>query len=741
MHRWSVVVGVALVAFAATAAALSLGRLRGTPLLGRGLDVSVQTILEAQEALPEVNCLSADIFYGETRVSPSLISVVPERAASGEARIRIRASSIVDEPVVTLYLRSSCGSSVSRRYVLLSDTVSEVEQPIVIIAPSSIPRVVPPMPAATSASPSMVPQSRRDAASAEAAVIANEQKAQRAAQRAAQRQARREARESQAPSSEATVRLPLNAPVELRGPVVRKTEKAPSSKPRLKLDLLDLTSQDLNLRGSAELSSQPSTDAAVRGQAQALWRALNASPEDAQRDVQRLEKLEAQMQTALEQSKRQSQDIASLSTDLQAAQRARYLNPFTILLGLLSIVAIGLSVWLWRRNSSPDHPWWSNALVRDKIDDEDERHWRHLSDEANQDVDFGLSSEKERPEVAGGGRSFDDGSGSGEKALKFTQRATGPVKFEPVTKVGTLSTGKIKPIGSSAGMGKRGDMGPVDTTPPPSLLSKPAGKGAPKLSPASRNFGHSDFAHSNFASSRLVATEELFDVQEQADFFMSLDQPDQAIEVLKNHITDNVETSALAYMDLFDIYSRTGREAAYQSLREEFNRVFNAQVPEFASYSNQSMGLEEYPEILEAIQKAWPHPQEALEAIEESIFRQPDLLQQPFDMLAYRELMLLYAMTKDLVKTHSMDSMLPTISAIKGAIAGYSGLPDNGLGIDLDLLAKPQDASSADPMIAFPGVATDGKEELSPLPDGLDFDLTELDGLGSFKLPGENKKT
>jgi hypothetical protein len=91
--------------------------------------------------------------------------------------------------------------------------------------------------------------------------------------------------------------------------------------------------------------------------------------------------------------------------------------------------------------------------------------------------------------------------------------------------------------------------------------------------------GYSDFANSNFASSRLVSTEELFDIQEQADFFMSLDQPEQAIAVLKNHITDNVETSALAYMDLFDIYHRTNREADYQELREEFNRVFNAQVP------------------------------------------------------------------------------------------------------------------------------------------------------------------
>ncbi|NJM43513.1 MAG: hypothetical protein HC858_05185 [Brachymonas sp.] len=123
--------GVLLLIGASAAQALSLGRVRGAVLLGRGLDLNVQTLLDTQESLPESNCLAAEIFYGDTRVSPNSVSLSALRSASGEAQIRVRSSVAVDEPVVTVYLRSTCGASVSRRYVLLADTLTEAETQMV----------------------------------------------------------------------------------------------------------------------------------------------------------------------------------------------------------------------------------------------------------------------------------------------------------------------------------------------------------------------------------------------------------------------------------------------------------------------------------------------------------------------------------------------------------------------------------------------------------------------------------
>ncbi|MDO8941537.1 MAG: tetratricopeptide repeat protein, partial [Desulfobacterales bacterium] len=162
-----------------------------------------------------------------------------------------------------------------------------------------------------------------------------------------------------------------------------------------------------------------------------------------------------------------------------------------------------------------------------------------------------------------------------------------------------------------------------------------------------------DFQVSLPGSSRAVNAEELFDIQQQADFFISLGQYDQAIEVLKNHISDNVETSALAYLDLLKIYHTLDRRDDYDALREDFNKVFNAQVPEFENFSNQSSGLEAYQSALSRIEALWPSPK-VLEIIEESIFRKPGSGDgEAFDLEAYRELLLLYAMAKDVVDRRS----------------------------------------------------------------------------------------
>lgn len=723
MKRWQVFIGVGLLLASSLAAALSLGRVRGTPLLGRGLDVAVQSSLAAQESMPEATCFAVELFYGDSRVSPSAISVVPERSAAGEWRIRIRSSVVVDEPVVTLFVRTSCGPSVSRRYVLLAELLTETDTPVALssaAAPATSATPAPPIPLSPS-----VPSTRRDdpqpSSTAPNASTGRMSRQERAAQRA-RNKAEREASAASVPSAAVAGTAAAKAERSLRsGKPPSASANAAKTKPRLQLDLLDLSSLEPNLRQSFELSIEPSSDAAVRAQALALWRSLNATPEDALRDSQRLEALEAQMRQSLEQGKRQSQDIAALTTQLQAAQRERYFNPFTWALSLLTLIALGLSIWLWRRQAQDDRPWWRGAAASHG-EQQEEQLWNHLNEEMMQDVDVGLVNSTP---VSDSGSSNPDSAG---QALNTSSRNTNlPEHSARKAAVGVSSSDKAKTKTlSTVSPNHRGMARFEDTKPPASLDQNLAAKKALLL--PDRDMGYSDFANSNFASSRLVSTEELFDIQEQADFFMSLDQPEQAIAVLKNHITDNVETSALAYMDLFDIYHRTGREDDYQQLREEFNRVFNAQVPEFSNYSDQSMGLEEYPQAMQAIMLAWPRPQEALDLIEEYIFRQPDPQQQPFDMLAYRELMLMYAMTKDLVKSQSAESMLPTIAALKDAISGKPAASDDlGISFDLDNLALPAQLTESGPASSPPQTQQAESGSMGKDLPSLDFDLSQMD--------------
>jgi tetratricopeptide (TPR) repeat protein len=158
-----------------------------------------------------------------------------------------------------------------------------------------------------------------------------------------------------------------------------------------------------------------------------------------------------------------------------------------------------------------------------------------------------------------------------------------------------------------------------------------------------------DFQGSLSGGGRAVKVEELLDVQQQADFFLSLGQYEQAIATLRNHISDNVETSALAYLDLLKVFHMQGRKKDYELVRKEFNAAFNSEVPEFAAFGKQTKGLITYESVMPRIVSLWP-TEEVLEFIEESIFRKPGQGNDPFDLEAYDELLMLYVVAKDIVK-------------------------------------------------------------------------------------------
>ncbi|MGJ7486702.1 hypothetical protein ACSFA2_15690 [Variovorax sp. LT2P21] len=159
------------------------------------------------------------------------------------------------------------------------------------------------------------------------------------------------------------------------------------------------------------------------------------------------------------------------------------------------------------------------------------------------------------------------------------------------------------------------------------------------------------------APARYVNTEELFDVQQQSDFFLSLGQHEQAIAVLSEHIADNPETSALAYLDLLRIYHGLDRRDDYARVGQEFERAFNASVPDFEHFSEVGHGLEHYPSTLARIEAQWPR-QGTLGLIEELVFRKPGTRgDESFDLAAYRELLLLYSVAKEVIDP---DSAPPT---------------------------------------------------------------------------------
>jgi pilus assembly protein FimV len=162
--------------------------------------------------------------------------------------------------------------------------------------------------------------------------------------------------------------------------------------------------------------------------------------------------------------------------------------------------------------------------------------------------------------------------------------------------------------------------------------------------------------------SRDVSAEELIDLEQQAEFFVVLGQDESAIELLVAHLRDSGGASPLPYLKLLDIYRRLGDHEAYERTRDRFNQRFNAHAPSWDASGGDGRGLEDYPGVIRWIQRVWPKPLDAMAELESLLFRRDG--GELFELAAYRELLLLYGLARDLLDTEpggggAVDVLLP----------------------------------------------------------------------------------
>ncbi len=567
---------------------MSLGRHSGAALIGRPLDLSVQASLDERED-PQALCVEADVFYADTRLERARVrvSTEPISLADKSVLIRIRSAVLIDEPVVTMVLRTGCQQKIERRYVVLADLISDA---------ASLPVVTQGF-GGTSALPVPLNLTRSDAVSGPTRT--------RPSRRTRQALDGSEGETSMSSggaaaflSSERVMKSPA---ARARGAISRDKSMA-----RLKLEPIDLSiEREPKLRSSSELLSAPASNDKDRSLAAALWRALSAKPEEMLRDLEKLQTLEASVRGLQSENLRNRAVIDGLKVETQKAQAARYANPLVYALAFLLLAALAALAYLFtlrraaEKGGESDMPWWKR---------------------------------KER---------F-------EKDWSASVRDLGDARpgSQPLRPVGPADAGKNsqKLAATELDLDLDLDANESGFTEVKYLSEIPASDSAYPLSGRDR----ADFSTSMPRVARAVNAEELFDVQQQADFFVSLGQYDQAIEALLSHIQGNSETSVMVYLDLFSLYHQVGRKADYEALLGEFNQRFNGTMPPFEMYNDStSLGLEAHEAALSRIEALWPSPK-VLDLIEESIFRKPDSSVRAFDLEAYRELLLLYAVASEL---------------------------------------------------------------------------------------------
>lgn len=288
--------------------ALTLGRLSGAAWVGRSLDVTIPVQMNAGEAADSL-CLQAEVFHADTRQDASGVSVTMEPSTRPQtATVRIRSSTPVDEPVVTVYLRAECGPRTTRRYVMLADMPSEVAvapAPPVIATPA---RAVPRIAESSTAAVARAPRKRTRTSVTPAAVSRQPEATQSTA------------RNATANKASATSR---------------------ASGPRLKLDPLDVLSDRI-----ADIES---------------YAPVAASP-DALRNMQRMKTLEESVASLMALNAKNEANLLDLQARLKKAESNQYPDAVFYGLAVLLLACLAALALLWQRQRNShraDENWWA----------------------------------------------------------------------------------------------------------------------------------------------------------------------------------------------------------------------------------------------------------------------------------------------------------------------------------------------------------------------------------------------
>ncbi len=573
---------VSLLCVTGTGSALTIGRQQGQAVLGRPLEVLVPVALDPGMD-PADLCPEVEVNYGESRVSPRLINL--QVSGSGDnVLVRVRASAPLDEPFVSLQLRVGCAQKLTRRFVLLADEPAGDRTPVLAAAPLLVDGA-----RAFGADPEAGGPTGLAGGASTSGTGGTASVPPGGASVTSEGPAASTAAPAAAIASRPT-RPRTTPPTAAPAPAAPVTER-----PRLRLDPLDIRLQGAGSPASQGVAAAvPGGAAAGTGPASAARSTTAAgaplapasadasSPADAAR-TQALEAEIRKLQEALQNSRVVTAELRARAVE---AERERYANPLVLGLGAVSALSLLLAALTWRRSRGGEPaPGRFSSLA---------------------DRSAAVIRTPQRPAMPG--------------------EATRPEGIEP-----------------------RGDAliespGP---TPPASEPEPATPEGMPGSTPLGT--GQADGMTRNLASmnARLpeplhLSTHELNDIQQEADFFVSLGDYDRAIEVLQNHIQIHPQSSALAWLDLMEIQHKLGRKEAYDQLRRDFEWLFNAQVPAFEAFDADHDDLEAHPELLARIQATWPEP-EVQKVIDAAIFRRPtDEKGKPLGLQAYRDLLFLH---------------------------------------------------------------------------------------------------
>ncbi len=624
-------IGVAslLLCVAFASEALTLGRIRGATLIGQPLNMVVPVQISGSEDA-SASCFEADVFHADARQDPSRVRVVAEPTGLADTvNIRILSSATVNEPVVTVYLRTVCEQKTTRRYVLLADFPSEVTSATAPSQSSVVPSSSSTVTSVASGSSGGVvaAEGQTNAVSIAPETVAQPKAAIKPKPALVKKAVKKPVKKAVAPQPAATT------------PVTPTPADAPSGQPRLVLDSPLLLSD----------------------QADALALTPAATPSaETQRDQLKIATLESDVKALVALAAKNEASLLEVRSRLQVAESERLPSWIVYALGALLLACLVVIALLLRRQRqvvADDNSRWSASVA--------------------------AAVPPPMPPSSPGQKTANITMPSpiGPTAVRQVPPAERPLPVALAPAYGLGAGASTQMDVNLLEMSESGFDNLMQSGVAHSAIRKPKAVPAPAI-----------------AEPHSLNSSSVFDVRQQAEFFVSLGQTDQAVRILEKHISESDDPNPHVYLDLLAIFHSLSLKVDFRQFREDFNLLFNSRIPEFAAFKVEGQELEAYPAALESISAAWPSSA-VLGVIESLVFRDPlESGSQPFDLAALRDLLLLHAVAQRIVFA-SMDNASAGLALGGGAAAHAKSKPyfaDSSLSMPLPLPMPPPYASAAD---------------------------------------------
>lgn len=653
VRAWAVATGLA-VGLIAPAQALMIGTPHTRAELGRTLQMTIPIRLDAKESLP-LSCVKAQAQSADFGQGLGALAIASSPSADG-VTLSLRSQQPLREPIVTVRLQLACQYQRTQVYTLLVDLPAP-ELPMVAGSAAASSRL-----ASTSSRGS-------SGASADATSSGTSGSSSTAPQAVPQvpRPVRRDREPPRHPA-------PTVAKTEQRRPPPIKVIKpvAPvHAANRLELD--DLGAADLaavpELRLATALpAALPNLSPEQRSQLNQLRQLIldaTAAPGEAQPTLQQLNALQERatvLQRQFEQASAQAQRSRSELTNL----RGQSYSAGVVYALIAALVAMGLlSFWLWRRGADP-----------------------------------GLTESPFVPASIGAGARV----GNVEPEAPATRHELA----SPMTSM-SVQASTIQPPVLPFGLPPMVDGRPVqpEIDAPQPDVARPGQWADSGINWDSRFM-------QPLSQDKQVHVDELMDAGHLAEYFIDMGDDDRAMALLEKSLDDSTSDSfALPYLLLFELYRKHGRKQAFEALYGRFERRFNVAVPPWGTSpevlkQSQSRDLMDYDRAMKLITMTWGEPQ-IVTVLERMLLDDPHQHRMGFELAAYRDLLMLFAVARDLFPDN-----MPTATQVEHVELSTLDTPAH-FDLDFELPLEPSAAGADAPRPETPG-PTSAEFRLVPRP-------------------------